>query len=130
MLFRSNYLIYALAAQYAKAQHWNEAIILNQYGRICDTTIANIFFIKDGRIHTPGLSEGCVKGVMRTYLIEQLQKENISVEEGAYSNEDLLQADEIFLTNAIQGIRWVKSFGGKIYSCNKAAQMFRDFIRY
>ena len=124
----NNYLIYTLAAQYAKTQYWNEAIVLNQYGRICDTTIANIFFIKDQSICTPALSEGCVKGVMRTYLIEQLQKQNISVEEGVYTTQDLLQADEIFLTNAIQGIRWVKSLEIKTYLVHQTAQLFQQFI--
>ena len=124
----NNYLLYTLAAQYAKSQHWNEAIVLNQYGRICDTTIANIFFIKDQRIHTPALSEGCVKGVMRTYLIEQLQNENITIEEGAFTTEELLNADEIFLTNAIQGIKWVKSLGNQTYSGRYTAQLFQQFI--
>jgi branched-subunit amino acid aminotransferase/4-amino-4-deoxychorismate lyase len=125
----NNYLIYALAAQYAKTKHLNEVIILNQYGRICDTTIANIFFIKDQRIYTPALSEGCVNGVMRAYLIEQLQKENTPVEQGTYTIEDLLGADEIFLTNAIQGIRWVKSLGNNIFIGYQTAQLFQQFFR-
>ncbi|MFN5334374.1 MAG: aminotransferase class IV, partial [Bacteroidota bacterium] len=124
----NNYLLYTLAAQYAKSQHWNEAVVLNQYERICDTTIANIFFIKDQCIYTPALSEGCVKGVMRTYLIEQLKKENILIEEGAYTITDLLQADEVFLTNAIQGIKWVKSLDNKTYLAHQTAELFQQFI--
>jgi branched-chain amino acid aminotransferase len=124
----NNYLIYALAAQYAKKHHWNEAIVLNQHDRICDTTIANIFFIKDQRIYTPALSEGCVKGVMRTFLIEELKKGNILVQEGTYTINDLLQADEIFLTNAIQGIKWVKSLGKKTYLAHQTAALFQHFI--
>jgi branched-chain amino acid aminotransferase len=121
----NNYLLYALAAQYAKVQHWNEAIVLNQHGRICDTTIANIFFIKSNQIYTPALSEGCVNGVMRTYLIEQLRKDNKNIIEGAFSVTDLSDADEIFLTNAVQGIRWVKSLGDRIYGCKQTASLSR-----
>jgi branched-subunit amino acid aminotransferase/4-amino-4-deoxychorismate lyase len=124
----NNYLIYALAAQYAKSQHWNEAIVLNQHGRICDTTIANIFFIKNQRLYTPALSEGCVKGVMRTYLIEQLQKENLPIQQGSYTITDLMESDEIFLTNAIQGIKWVKSLGDKTCIVRQTAQLFQQII--
>ena len=121
----NNYLIYALAAQYAKSRHWNEAIVLNQHNRICDTTIANIFFIKHNKIHTPALSEGCVNGVMRSYLLDEFRKTDTAFEEGAYSVDDLQNADEIFLTNAIQGIRWVKSMGDRTYVCQQAARLFQ-----
>jgi branched-chain amino acid aminotransferase len=120
----NNYLIYALAAQYAKTKYWNEAIVLNQYDRICDTTIANIFFIKDNKIFTPALSEGCVNGVMRRYLLDQFQKRGIAYEEGAYALEHLYDADEIFLTNAIQGVRWVKSLGERTYVCSEVTRIY------
>ncbi len=119
----NNYLLYALAAQYAKTQHWNEAIVLNQHNRICDTTIANIFFIKNNQIYTPSLSEGCVNGVMRSYLIEKFRKENKDIIEGGYSATDLLDADEVFLTNAVQGVRWVKSLGDRTYGCQQTASI-------
>lgn len=124
----NNYLIYALAAQYAKSNHWNEAIIINQHNRICDTTIANIFFIKDNRVYTPALSEGCVNGVMRTYLNDQIRKQDREITEGAFSVADLLDADEVFLTNAVQGIRWVKSFGKRTYTCERTADLFHTFV--
>jgi len=120
----NNYLIYALAAQYAKTKQWNEAIVLNQHDRICDTTIANIFFIKKNMIHTPALSEGCVKGVMRSYLLDQFRQADIAFEEGAYTLNHLYDADEIFLTNAIQGIRWVKSLGERTYVSREVARIY------
>lgn len=119
----NNYLLYALAAQYAKKQHWNEAVVLNHYDRICDTTIANIFFIKNNKIYTPALSEGCVNGVMRAYLISQLRKQDREITEGVFSVAELLDADEVFLTNAVQGIRWVKSFGERTYGCQQTASL-------
>ena len=125
----NHYLLYVLAAQYAKTQHWNEAIVLNQYGRICDTTIANLFFIKDGVIHTPALTEGCVNGVMRRYLLEQFAQREILFEEGAYEAEALLEADEIFLTNAVQGIRWVKSLGNQSYAHSQTIKLFLEYIQ-
>jgi branched-chain amino acid aminotransferase len=125
----NNYLLYALAAQYAKQQKWNEAVVLNQHSRICDATIANIFFIKNTIVHTPHLTEGCVEGVMRKYLIENCTKSGITIEEGAYNATHLLEADEIFLTNAFYGIRWIKRFGERQYQYNQSAQFFQQFVK-
>ena len=125
----NNYLLYAVAAQYAKQHKWNEALVLNQHGRICDTTIANLFFVSGSQIHTPSLSEGAVAGVMRGYLLEQMQQTGISVQEGAYTVQDLQQADEIFLTNAFYGIRWVKRLGEQQYKFQKSAQFFQEFVK-
>lgn len=125
----NNYVLYALAAQYAKQQKWNEAIVLNQHGRICDATIANIFFMKNRIVHTPQLGEGCVEGVMRQHLIESFTKHRIPIEEKTYTVSDLREADEIFLTNAFYGIRWVKSFGERQYQCNQSAQFFQQFVK-
>ena len=62
-----------MAAIHAKKQKWNDAALLNTQGGICDTTIANIFLIKDERVYTPALEEGCIAGVMRKNIIGQLK---------------------------------------------------------
>ena len=49
-LKHNNYLPYVLAALKTKMEKWNDAIVLNMYGRICDCTIANVFLIKDNKI--------------------------------------------------------------------------------
>ena len=124
----NNYLLYAMAAQYAKHQKWNEALILNQHNRICDATITNVFFIKNNIVCTPHLKEGCVNGVMRNYLLQQLKQAGVKAEEGSYTVADLLHADEIFLTNAMYGIRWVKLFGNKAFVCQQSARIFQQYI--
>lgn len=108
-LKNNNFLPYAMAAMYAKEIKVNDCILLNNYGRICDTTIANIFILKDGILYTPPLSEGCVAGVMRRYIIKKLTASYTIMEE-PLSIEQLQNADEVFLTNVIRGIRWVKQF--------------------
>lgn len=109
----NNCLPYVLAALYAKQRHVNETVLLNQHGRVADTTIANIFIVRNNNIYTPPLTEGCVCGVMRKYL---LQKDlSFRVTEQPLSVEDLETADEIFLSNAIFGIRWVGRFRNSSY---------------
>ena len=120
----NNFLPYFMGVLYAKQKGLGDCLILNQYGRIADATVANIFCVKDKTIYTPPLSEGGVAGVARRFLIEQLPSEGYIVQEKALTVEDLAQMDEVFLTNAVRGVRWVKKFGSKIYSFNitKAVQ--------
>jgi branched-chain amino acid aminotransferase len=102
--------------------------VLNQHGRICDATIANIFFVKGDAVYTPQLSEGCVNGVMRKYILQQLVTGNRRGVEGSFTIEEVQMADEIFFTNAMYGIRWVKQWGNQKYSCNMAANLFKQLI--
>lgn len=112
----NNYLPYAMAALWAKQNKLNDALLININNTIADSTIANIFIIKNKQIITPALSDGCVDGVMRKHIINTLQKQNINVLETSIAESDLLQADEVFLTNAIKGIIWVKQFKHKAYT--------------
>lgn len=124
----NNYLLYALAASYARKQKWNDILVLNEYRRIADSTIANLFFIKKGIVYTPALSEACVAGTLRRYLLEKLPLLGYKVIEGSFTAADLHTADEVFLTNAIQGIRWVKQFEEKQYLPRMTKALYKDLI--
>ncbi|HRE36996.1 MAG TPA: aminotransferase class IV [Chitinophagaceae bacterium] len=125
----ANFLVYSMAAVYAKENKLNDCLVLNANGKIADSTIANLFLVKGDTIFTPALSEGCVNGVMRKYLLESLAASNYQVEETIVSAEDLLAADEVFLSNAINGIRWVQRFRNKIYSHMKTMEIYRRFCQ-
>ena len=112
----NNYLPYFMGALFAKNNQCNDAIILNNQQRICDSTIANIFIVKKEIIYTPELKEGCVAGVMRKFLIQQLPEFGYQVKEAVITEAMLLDADEIFLTNSIYNIRWVASVDNKSYT--------------
>lgn len=112
----NNYLPYIMASVWAKQNKLNDAFLLNSYNRICDATIANIFIVKDGKIKTPALTEGCIAGIMRRFLIKCFIKENVLFEEAAVDIEELFNADEIFTTNAIRGIQWIKECSKKNYT--------------
>ena len=121
----ANYLAYVMAAIWAKENKLNDALILNQHDRICDSTIANIFWVKDNNIFTPPLNEGCVAGVMRKKILELGSgNSDYLVQECVLTQEILLQADEVFLTNAIAGIRWVKECRNKVYKNTISGKLF------
>ena len=121
----ANYLPYVMAAIWSKENNLNDALILNQHERICDATIANIFWVKDEKIFTPSLSEGCVAGVMRKKILELTTwNSDFLIQETVLTQEILLQADEVFLTNAITGIRWVKECRNKVYKNTISGKIF------
>jgi branched-chain amino acid aminotransferase len=109
----ANYLPYVMAAQ---------------YGRVCDATIANVFWIKDRNIFTPPLSEGCVDGVMRRHLLQMSGGTVKEIEEKVCPVADIENADEIFLTNAMYGIRWVKQFENKIFGNSIVSELYGRII--
>lgn len=125
----ANYLPYTMAAIYAKANKLNDCLVLNTDGNIADGTIANIFLIKEGVVITPGPDQGCVNGVMRRHLLEKMKDAGYSIQENPVSVSTLEEADEIFLTNAISGIRWVKQFREKVYSNNLTVEIYNRFIK-
>lgn len=130
MVKSNNYLPYAMAALWAKKNKLHDCLLLNPYDNICDSTIANIFIVQNNLIKTPALAEGCVNGVARAYLIECCKKDNIPLNETIISAEDILHASEVFLTNAVAGIRWVKQLGERVYNHHAVAvQLHNDYIR-
>ena len=124
----NNYLSYAMAALWAKKNKLNDALLLNPYGNIADSTIANVFIVKDGVVKTPALTEGCVSGNMRRHLLKCMRDADMPVAETEITADDVRQAQEIFLTNAIYGIRWVKQCGESGYSSSMAAVLHKKFI--
>lgn len=120
----SNALIYAIAARQAKENKWNDALICNTAENIIESTIANIFRVKDGQVSTPPLNEGCVAGVMRSYIMS-----TIKVTEIPLTQAMLEDADAVFLSNAIRRIKWVRMIGDKEYSPQAVQQLYRDIFR-
>jgi len=114
-LKHNNFLPYLMGAQFARAQKCNDAVILNHHRRICDSTIANIFIIKNGIVYTPALAEGCVAGVMRKFLLTHLPLLVTEVVECSITEEMLLAADEVFFSNSIYNMRWVAGINDKTY---------------
>ena len=124
----ANFLSYVMAARFAKENKMNDSLLLNQFRRIADASIANVFIIKNDLIITPSLSEGGVSGVMRKYLMENLKNSNYQVQEGTVTVEDLEEASEVFLTNAIKGIRWVGQFRNRTYKNHTSSEIYHRYI--
>jgi len=125
----NNYLPYLMAALYAKKQQWNDALLLNSEGNICDATVANIFIIKNEIVLTPPLTDGCIAGIMRRYLVENLPLQGFKFRENTIAVQDILAADEVFLTNSIRGMRCVQSCDGASYSRKLSTAIYESLLK-
>ena len=128
----ANFLPYTMAANYAKENKLNDCLVLNMHGRICDATIANLFIIKNKSIITPSLDEGCIKGIVRRRILDfrfQISDFGLHLKELPVTTADLMEADEVFLTNSIHGIRWVRQCRDKIYSNPRTIEIYKHFVQ-
>lgn len=111
----SNSLLYVMAGLYKTQNRLDEAFILNQHGFLCESISSNVFVVYDKQIYTPALSEGCIGGVMRNVVMQTAKANAISIVEAQINPEVLKEADEVFITNASAGIRWVMGYSRKRY---------------
>jgi aminodeoxychorismate lyase len=111
-----NYLDQVLAWEEAQQREFDEAVMLNERGEIVSATMANIFWVREGTIHTPALSTGALPGVTREAVIELAAKQFIPVIQGVYELADLTEAEEIFLTSASYGVAPVTTFDFRQYA--------------
>ena len=111
-----NYLSNVLAWEEAQSRDFDEAVVLNERGEIASATTANLFWVKDGTVHTPALSTGAVAGITRECVIDIAGKHFIPLLEGVYEMGDLTDADEIFLTSSTLGVAQVTTFDFRRYA--------------
>src|SRR6476659_9497231 len=111
-----NYLDHVLAWEEAQSRDFDEAVVLNERGEIVSATTANLFWAKNGTLHTPTLSTGALAGITRECVIELANKNYIPLLEGIYEMQDLTDADEIFLTSSSLGVAPVTTFDFRRYS--------------
>jgi 4-amino-4-deoxychorismate lyase len=105
-----NYLEHILAWEEARARDFNEAVRLNERGEVVSATMANIFWVTQGTIHTPALVTGTLAGTTRSRVSQLAGELSIPLVEGVYDLSDLGDADEIFLTSAGHAVTIVTTF--------------------
>ncbi len=121
----NNYLLNTLAIQFAKDNGFDDAIILNSRGNICETSSSNLFMVQKGVLFTPALSQGCVAGTKRRELLERLPSLGFQVEETIITKDMIFEMEEIFITNAIRPIRPVICIENTYYSRELTGMLIR-----
>lgn len=106
-----NYLDNILAHQYAKEHGFDEGIMLNTKNHVIETSVANLFFMIDGMLVTPSLSEGVLPGIIRQQVLTHCKREDIPCLEKIITIGDIKKASHAFQTNSLIGLQVIE----KIY---------------
>jgi branched-chain amino acid aminotransferase/4-amino-4-deoxychorismate lyase len=106
------YLDNVLARREARAAGADEALMLNGAGAAACASVANIFWTKGGRLCTPALDCGVLAGVMRAADLAIAGRQGVEVLEVRSPPRAILEADGVFLTNSLMGVRPVCELDG------------------
>ena len=96
-----NFLNHIIAKMEAKESGFNEGIIVNTEGFIAEGTVSNIFMVKGSSLSTPAKEMGLLPGITRQAVLEIAESKHMQAEEGKITLNELLEADEVFLTNSL-----------------------------
>ena len=96
----------------AQQAGFDEVILLNEHGRVSECTSANIFAVYGNEVFTPPLSEGCLPGVTREVLLNEIHVPGVTVSERVLTPEDLCGADAVFITSTTRILLPVRAVAG------------------
>ncbi len=102
----------------AQAEGAFDAILLNEKGRVVETTARNLFIVSDAGLATPPVYEGALPGVTRAAVLEIGLREKLKVREASLSVDRLRAAREVFLTGSGVGILPIASVDGHRYDAS------------
>ncbi len=124
-----NSMPFILAGIFKKENNLDDVILIDGKKQMVETISSNIFLLKDDFLFTPSLENGCVDGIMRKFVIKISKEMDLKISEAKNLKEiHLIRADEVFLTNALQGIKWVAAYKDKRYF-NKTAKKIIQKLR-
>jgi branched-subunit amino acid aminotransferase/4-amino-4-deoxychorismate lyase len=105
----TSYLDYQLAGRQARERGFDEAVLRNSEGALCECAHSNLFWVHDGDLCTPALQTGCLAGIARDIVLEWAVEEGIAIHQGVFDVEDVRAADEVFVTAAATGPRYASA---------------------
>lgn len=118
-------LFYVMAGLAKISMKLDDCLLVNENGTICEAISSNLFVVKNGAVYTAPVTEGCVDGIMRKQILRMAADNKILAFEMPLTINSLMNGDELFLTNAINGIRWVGQYKNKFYT-NRMAAFFTE----
>lgn len=117
-----NYLENIIEYELCQSSGFNEAIFFNELGNLCEGCTSNIFIVKNKKIYTPPVKDGLLPGVVRNWVIK-----NFQVKEARITKEELLNSDEVFLTNSLVGVIKVSSIEDKLFDSEVVKEIKKQY---
>lgn len=108
---------------FAKENDLQNCFLLNDSKNVIEALNGNLFMLKDGKLTTPPVSEGCLNGVMRKQVLAVAKTLDVEVVEEVISPFDLQKADELFVTNVIVGVQPITKYRKKDFDHSFAAKI-------
>ena len=109
----------------AKNYHCDE-VIMYKNNELTEGGASNVFFVLNNIICTPSLSTNILPGITRELLITEIKKNGISVKEGTYSVENLLEAESVWLTSSTKGLAEVSEIVNQKTRIKKNNKIFNQ----
>ncbi len=105
-----------------------EGLMLDIHGNVIEGTMSNLFFVRHGQLHTPGLANSGVAGIIRDVMMDCCQQLNTPVHQNDYQLDEVVVADELFVTNSVIGVWPVKQLAEKTYRIGPLTQQLQQAL--
>jgi branched-chain amino acid aminotransferase group I len=120
------YMENILARTTARASGYDEAILLNEQGYVAEGSMTNVFLVSQGELVTPSVESGVLTGITREAVLEIARTSNIRATERLVNLDELVQAQEAFVTNSVLELMPLVSLEGKPIGTGKPGKLTRD----
>jgi branched-chain amino acid aminotransferase len=122
------YMENVLARTAARAAGYDEAIFLNEQGYLAEGSSTNIFLVSNGELITPSFESGVLPGITRDAFLEIARTSNIKATERWVELNELIKAEEAFVTNSILELMPLTWFEGKPIGTGKPGQLTKELL--
>lgn len=113
----NNRMLNILAGVYAKENGYANCLLLNTDKQVVEALNGNLFWVKGNTLKTPPLADGCLDGILRKKLMQIVTAtQDLQLQQASISPFELQKADELFITNCIQGIRPITKYRKKEFT--------------
>jgi branched-chain amino acid aminotransferase len=130
-----NYSVSILANQEATHEGYEEAMLLDPHGFVCQGSGENVFIVQDGALHTPDLSGGALEGITRATIMEFANELHIPVVERRITRDEVYIADEAFFTGTAAEVTPIREYDLRVIGSGsrgpittKLQQLFFDTV--
>lgn len=124
----NNKIVNVLAGRYALDNDYQEMFLINENKMITEGISGNLFIRTGNKVKTPPILDGCLNGIMREQVIQQLKRMlNYEIVEETVTPFELQRSDEIFTTNVIKGIQSISKFRKKEFNTELATELLEIF---
>lgn len=121
-------LAYQLAFEQARSAGADETLLLTRQGELLEGSASNVFLYIDGQVATPSHNAGILPGITRAFALQACYELGYSLRTSAIWRDELFIADEVFLTNAVQGVVSIATVDGRPVRSSGVATQVREAL--